>query len=105
SSQRQNSKIEPTQTSRFAELARRVNPRWWPYLLLLSDAVLILVAFAGAYYLRYQLQWFRAVDPAFQLSLLEYTPFALALVALGLLAFRFSGVYPYRVGRSPIEET
>ncbi len=105
SAQQQNGTVHSPQTSRFAELVRRVNPRWWPYLLLLSDSVLILVAFVGAYYLRYQLQWFRAVDPAFQLSLLEYTPFALTLVALGLLAFRFSGVYPYRVGRSPIEET
>lgn len=86
-------------------LIRRVDPRAWRYLLVLSDALLILAAFAVAYYLRYQLQWFRAVDNANQLTLRDYAPFALASVLLVLLAFRFSGIYPYRSGRSPIEET
>jgi exopolysaccharide biosynthesis polyprenyl glycosylphosphotransferase len=86
-------------------LVQRVDPSWWRYLLVLSDALLIVMAFTGAYYVRYQLQWFRAVDLANQLSLREYLPFALALVVVVLLAFRFSGVYPYRSGRSVVEET
>jgi exopolysaccharide biosynthesis polyprenyl glycosylphosphotransferase len=93
------------QPSLLASLVRRVEPSWWRYLLVLSDAALILAAFGAAHYVRYQLQWFRAVDPAFQLTVREYAPFALALVLLVLLAFRFSGVYPYRYGRSPIEES
>jgi exopolysaccharide biosynthesis polyprenyl glycosylphosphotransferase len=91
--------------SRFASLVRQINPSGWRYSLVLSDALLIMLGFAGAYYIRYQLQWFLAVDPASQVSLWDYTPFAISLVLLALLAFRFSGVYPYRAGRSPIEET
>jgi exopolysaccharide biosynthesis polyprenyl glycosylphosphotransferase len=91
--------------SRFVQWVRQIDARWWPVLLVLSDALLILLAFAIAYYIRYQLQWFRAVDPAFQLSLRQYSPFAVALVVLVLFAFRFSGIYPYRPGRSPLEET
>ncbi len=93
------------QDSTLARLARRVDPAWWKYLLVVSDALLILVAFMSAYYVRYQLQWFRAVDPANQLSLWSYTPFALILVVFILLSFRFSGVYPYRFGRNLAEET
>jgi exopolysaccharide biosynthesis polyprenyl glycosylphosphotransferase len=89
---------------KLVRLVRLVNPAWWQYLLVLSDALLILLAFAGAYYVRYQLQWFLGVDPAFQLDLVDYAPFAITLVALVLLAFRFSGVYPYRYGRSLVEE-
>uniref|UniRef100_A0A540VNY7 Sugar transferase n=1 Tax=Litorilinea aerophila TaxID=1204385 RepID=A0A540VNY7_9CHLR len=90
--------------SRLAALVRRVPASWWPYLLVASDMLLILLAFGGAYYVRYHLQWFRAVDPAFQVDLWTYVPFALALVVVLPLAFRFSGVYPYRRGRSLLEE-
>lgn len=89
---------------RLAGLARRVNPRHWKFLLALSDGLLILAAFALAYYLRYQLQWFRSVDPAFQVSIWSYAPFAVALVAVLLLTFRLSGVYPYKPGRGVIDE-
>ena len=88
----------------LASLARRVAPQYWKVLLAASDGLLILVAFALAYYLRYQLQWFRSVDPAFQVSIWTYTPFAVALVAVLLLTFRLSGVYPYKPGRGVIEE-
>jgi exopolysaccharide biosynthesis polyprenyl glycosylphosphotransferase len=97
--------LQARRESWLATLVRQVEPRRLPVLLVLADALLILLAFTIAYYIRYQLQWFRTVDPAFQLSLQEYAPFALALVLLVLLAFRFSGVYPYRPGRSPVEET
>ena len=92
-------------TSRMAELARHVQPGWWKYLLVLSDVCLILCAFLGAYYLRYQLQWFRAVDPVFLVDLWTYVPFALALIVVLPMSFRLSGVYPYRRGRSVVEET
>lgn len=94
-----------THTSRFAAFAGRVPGRLWPYLLVGSDAALIFVAFLGAYLLRYQAQLFRSVDPASQLSLDGYLPVALPLVVVILIAFRFSGVYPYRPGRSWLEET
>jgi exopolysaccharide biosynthesis polyprenyl glycosylphosphotransferase len=94
----------PSSASKVATLARQVAPAAWKYLLVASDALLIIVAFGIAYYIRYQLQWFRAVDPAFQLSLWDYLPFATTLVVFVLAAFRFSGVYPYRYGRSVVEE-
>ncbi len=90
--------------SRLARLARRVDPRAWRFLLVLSDAVLIVVAFTLAYYLRYQLQWFRAVDPAFQVSIWAYAPFAVALVGVMLITLRLADVYPYKPGRGVIEE-
>jgi exopolysaccharide biosynthesis polyprenyl glycosylphosphotransferase len=86
-------------------LARQIDAEWWKYLLVLSDGFLILLAFGGAYYVRYQLQWFRAVaDPSFQLTLWDYSLFAVALMVLVLLSFRFSAVYPYRPGRNLVEE-
>jgi exopolysaccharide biosynthesis polyprenyl glycosylphosphotransferase len=88
----------------FASQVRRVPDSAWKYLLPLSDGILILIAFALAYFLRYQLQWFRSVDPAFQVSIWAYTPFAMALVVALLLSFRLSGVYPYKPGRSVVEE-
>jgi hypothetical protein len=44
--------------SRLALLASRVPASLWRYLLIGSDAVLILLAFVGAYALRYQAQLF-----------------------------------------------
>ena len=91
--------------SRLASLARRVPRQWWPTVLVLSDAVLIFIAFITAYLLRYQAQLFFSVDPAFQLPLLGYLPLGLSLIVVLLMAFRFSRVYPYQPGRSWTEET
>lgn len=67
-------------------------------LLIGSGALLIFAAFLTAYLLRYQLQLFIAVDPAFQLSLVSYLPLVLLLVVFMLFSFRFSLVYPYQPG-------
>jgi exopolysaccharide biosynthesis polyprenyl glycosylphosphotransferase len=91
--------------SRFAQWAKRVDVSHWKYFLVAADMALILIAFAVAYYVRYQLQWFRAVDPVFQVGFTVYIPFAVALLLILPISFRFSGVYPYRRGRSLIEET
>jgi exopolysaccharide biosynthesis polyprenyl glycosylphosphotransferase len=91
--------------SRLAQWAKRVNPAHWKYLLLAADIVLMLVAFGISYYIRYELQWFRAVDPVSRVGFVVYIPFALALLIILPISFRFSGVYPYRRGRSVIEET
>ena len=95
----------PRRVSRFAQLAKRVNRAHWKYLLVVADMVLILLAFVVAYYVRYELQWFRAVDPVSQVGFAAYIPFAVAMVLILPISFRFSGVYPYRRGRSLIEET
>src|SRR3954471_4387458 len=95
----------PERTSRFAQWAKRVNPTHWKYLLVAADLLLILIAFGGAYYIRYELQWFRSVDPVSQVGFAAYIPFALVLLLILPVSFRFSGVYPYRRGRSWAEET
>lgn len=88
----------------LARLAQSI-PNWaWKYLLVLSDAVLIIVAFTIAYFVRYELQWFRLVDPSNAVEFSQYTPFMLAYLAILLLAFYFSDVYPYVRGRSWLEE-
>lgn len=105
---------ETTQDSRIAAprpegwlvtLVRRVPAQRWPALLVLGDALLILAAFFTAYYLRYQAQWFLAVDPAYQLGLDGYLPLGLSTVVVLLIAFRFSHVYPYQPGRAWLAET
>jgi exopolysaccharide biosynthesis polyprenyl glycosylphosphotransferase len=94
----------PYERNWFVDFVLRVRPSWWPYLLMASDSILILVAFALAYWVRYQLQWFVAVDPVFQTRFATYTPFAIALVAVLFASFHFSGVYRQRRGRGWLEE-
>lgn len=101
--ERSRAQLEPL--SPLAAWVRRVNSSHWKYWLVGGDMLLILVAFLAAYVLRYELQWFRAVDPVFLVDIWAYGPFALALLIILPISFRFSGVYPYRRGRSLIEET
>jgi exopolysaccharide biosynthesis polyprenyl glycosylphosphotransferase len=91
--------------SRLAQWVREVNPAYWKVYLVVTDMVLIVAAFVGAYFLRYELQWFRAVDPVSLVAFGEYAPFVVALLIILPISFRFSGVYPYRRGRALIEET
>jgi exopolysaccharide biosynthesis polyprenyl glycosylphosphotransferase len=98
-------RLHPPRHSRLAEWAKRVQPAHWKYWLVGGDVALILVALTIAYYVRYELQWFRAVDPVFLVDLWAYLPFALALVLILPISFRLSGVYPYQRGRSWFEET
>ncbi len=69
------------------------------YLLLLADAIGINVAFAVAYVIRYRLQWFRAVDPAYYTDFTAYIPFALLLTLILLGAYVMEGVYGEQQGR------
>ncbi|MCB0203749.1 MAG: hypothetical protein KDH89_02870, partial [Anaerolineae bacterium] len=48
----------------------------------LTDIVLIFAAFGIAYVIRYQLQWFRDVDPAYFTTFLPYLPMAALQSAL-----------------------
>lgn len=91
--------------SKLARLVRLVKAKHWPSLLVATDTLLILLAFAGAYAMRYVWQLGRTVDPANQVGIQAYLAFACLLVIVCLLSFRFSHVYPYKVGRSVVEET
>ncbi len=68
-------------------------PAWLIPAVMGSDIVLINVAFLLAYFLRYRLQLFRPVDPAFDNPPDVYLPFALILTLLLIVAFRLDGVY------------
>jgi len=72
--------------------------------MIVADAILINVAFAVAYWLRYQLQWFADVDPVNYASYSAYLPFAAGMTLLLLLIYRIDGVYERRRGRSWLEE-
>ena len=80
------SQIKAGRESRLATFVRTIEPSWWPYLLVGVDALLILLAFATAYYVRYELQLGRLVDPANRVGILAYVPFAALLVVVCLLS-------------------
>lgn len=72
--------------------------------LVMTDIFLINVALAISYWVRYDLQWFRAVDPAFDVPFSVYIPFAGVLTALLLTAYKLEGVYDHRRGASWFDE-
>jgi exopolysaccharide biosynthesis polyprenyl glycosylphosphotransferase len=91
--------IDPTPASvqRRNRLLASVKRRWLLIAgLVISDAILINVAFAIAYWIRYDLQWLRVVDPAFVVPLSVYVPFALILTVVLVLAYRRQGLYSLR---------
>ena len=90
--------------SRIANAVRLVNLGYWKYLLVIADMLLIGLACVMAYIVRYNLQWFRAVDPASEITFGSYLPIALTLMITLLLTFRLSKVYPYQRGLSLFEE-
>ena len=72
--------------------------------LVLMDILLINIAFVVAYWVRYELQLFRAVDTAFYAPLQRYIPFAAVLTALLLVIYRIEGVYHQKPGDSWFDE-
>jgi exopolysaccharide biosynthesis polyprenyl glycosylphosphotransferase len=72
--------------------------------LVISDAILINIAFAIAYWVRYDLQWLRAVDPAYEVPFTVFIPFALILTGLLILIYRQGGLYQLRQGASWFDE-
>lgn len=57
------------------------------------DVLLINLAFAVSYWLRYELQWFAEVDEAYQVPYQVFIPVSLALTVLLLFIYKLSGVY------------
>jgi len=74
--------------------------RWLKVAKILSDAVLINVAFFIAYKVRYQLQWFKEVEPRYHRSYAVFLPSALGLTAILLLVYWWDGAYSSSRGRS-----
>jgi exopolysaccharide biosynthesis polyprenyl glycosylphosphotransferase len=69
-----------------------------------SDAVLFLAAFMLAYLVRYELQWWREVEPAFQVPLRVYVPSGVVLAAILLLVYWLDGAYHPPRGRGLFDE-
>lgn len=72
---------------------------WMPWVTVVSDILLINIAFLIAYWLRYELQLFRTVDPANDVPYSVYLPMAAVLTALLVLTNRREGAYDVRRGR------
>lgn len=78
--------------------------RRFAFVLMITDILLINAAFGVAYYLRYELQWLREVDPSTYRSFDAYLPFAVVLTLLLLLVYRMDGAYEIRRDSSLVEE-
>lgn len=78
--------------------------RWMPWVTLIFDVVLINVAFRIAYWLRYDLQLFRSVDPANNVPYSAYLPLVALQTAVLLLAMRREGAYDVRRTRPLFDE-
>jgi exopolysaccharide biosynthesis polyprenyl glycosylphosphotransferase len=63
---------------------------------ILVDVFLINIAFVLAYWVRYELQLFRAVDPAFDVPYRVYLPFVAIFTLLLILVYRQQGIYRLR---------
>jgi exopolysaccharide biosynthesis polyprenyl glycosylphosphotransferase len=70
----------------------------------LTDIPLINLAFALAYWLRYELQWFRAVDEAYYVSYNAYVPVALGLTAIMLVVLKAEKAHEYSRGKGWLNE-
>jgi exopolysaccharide biosynthesis polyprenyl glycosylphosphotransferase len=69
-----------------------------------ADIVLINLAFALAYWLRYEWQWFAEVDEAFFVPYHSFVPIALATTVFLLSIYKLSGVYNQPRGASWFDE-
>ena len=74
----------------------------WAWMLV--DAVLIWVASWSAWFIRYELRWFRGVEPGYHSALQSYVALFLGLMLVLLLAFSANRVYRVRRGTSWVEE-
>jgi exopolysaccharide biosynthesis polyprenyl glycosylphosphotransferase len=72
---------------------------WMPWVTLVTDIILINVAFLIAYWLRYELQLFRTVDPANDVPYSVYLPMVAIMTVLLVLTNRREGAYDVRRGR------
>ena len=63
------------------------------WLTALSDIPLINLAFALAYVIRYELQWFKTVEEAYYVSYDAYIPIAAGLTGILLVVFKLEGAY------------
>ncbi len=78
----------------------RIRHLIWPAL----DAVLILAASVLAWYLRYEAQWFRIVEPGFYNPLAAYSGLFGSLVVILVIVLALTGAYTPRRGTPLVSE-
>jgi len=74
------------------------------WILVVTDVLLINVAFALAYWIRYDLQWFKPVDEIYYTPYQTYIPISLVLTVILLISYSLEGVYRPSRGRSWFDE-
>lgn len=84
---------KPPRGQRLAEAVRAVDVRVWRVLARVTDSALTLLAFALAYAVRYQLEWFKGVEPIHTQAFAVYAPSAWGLLGIQLLVFQGAGIY------------
>jgi exopolysaccharide biosynthesis polyprenyl glycosylphosphotransferase len=78
--------------------------RWSNLILVLTDIVLINIAFVISYHMRYELQWIRAVAEAYYVPFDAYVPVSILLTVILLIVFRIEGLYDRRRGSSWLDD-
>ncbi len=82
----------------------RSNRSLLPWIILVTDIVLANAAFAAAYFVRYELQLFRELDPVFDNPLSAYWPFSVLLTVVLIFTLAADGLYAGQRGRSWLDE-
>ena len=72
---------------------RSESKRLWLWLKPLHDALLVFIAFGLSYWVRYELQWIREVEPAFLVPFQVYIPSIIAVTLLIVLSYWVEGAY------------
>ena len=83
---------------------RDATPRLWRYLKPVVDVLLIVASFAIAYWVRYDLQWIRIVEPAYHVRFPVYVPSIALLTTIIVLVFWLEGAYRTERSRLPLDE-
>ena len=78
--------------------------RWITIAVAVADVILINLAFACAYWIRYSLQWFAEVDEAFLVPFASFVPISLATTVLLIGIYKLTGVYNMPRGASWFDE-
>lgn len=68
------------------------------------DAALVVMSFALAYWVRYELQWLRQVEPAYLVPFRAYVPSVAILTVILLLVYWLEGAYHAKRGRVFFDE-
>lgn len=78
---------------------------WFAAGKVVTDAVLVNLGFFIAYRVRYQLQWFREVEPSYYRPYGVFLPSALALTAILLVIYWIDGAYTPSRGRTWLDKS